>query len=100
MIHFVINCQTDKDAMVELVKQDIPYLFTYKEKIPIWQAIAAKYVCVTVTFVWNFLDIFIMTISVGLSTSFQLYNEELEQAKGKVQHKNIKLNICFFIESL
>lgn len=87
MVHFVIYCQPERNPLMELVKQDIPYLFTYREEIPIWQAILAKYICVTITFVWNYLDVFIVTISIGLSTLFQLFNEELEQAKGKVsQH--------------
>lgn len=54
MIHFVINCQADKDPMVELVKQDIPYLFTYRDEIPIWQALAAKFVGVTVVYMQCF----------------------------------------------
>lgn len=31
-------------------------------------------------FIWNFLHVFIMVISVGLSTHFKLINDELEQA--------------------
>lgn len=37
-----------------------------------------------VAFVWNYLDIFIMMISIGLSSLFELLNKELEQRRREV----------------
>lgn len=35
-------------------------------------------------FVWNYLDVFIMMISIGLSSHFELLNTELERRKREV----------------
>lgn len=37
------------------------------------------------TFVWNFLDIFIMIVGVGLSTHFKVLNDELELAIDRIE---------------
>ncbi|XP_055326858.1 gustatory receptor for sugar taste 64f-like [Sitodiplosis mosellana] len=59
---------------------EVPHLFFHTEKkYLIWEAICFKFLSVITTFVWNFLDVFIMVISIGLSTQFRLFNFELRQ---------------------
>lgn len=83
-LHFISVCQRKKDPVVEMVNSDVPYLFTNDERMPVWVAIGVKLISVYATFVWNFLDIFIMVISIALTTHFKLFNCELKQAKSEV----------------
>lgn len=86
-MHFVLVCETNKDPMTELVRVQGPHMFTLTEYTSVWKVFCAKFINITSTFVWNYLDTFIMTISIALSTQFELFNNELIQAKHEV---------CFF----
>lgn len=77
--HFILTCTTGKDPITEITKRKVPYLFTNYDIIPIY-ALPINLISITTTFVWNFLDVFIMVISLGLSTEFQLFNTELKEA--------------------
>lgn len=99
MIHFVVVCQKDKDPIRELMKIQAPHLLLFGNKV--LDSIFGKFLSVCATFLWNFLDVFIMTLSIGLSTMFKLYNAELKKAKGEVYHfqysnKNKKAHLKFF----
>lgn len=85
MIHFVITCRSAENPFTELVKSNVPYLFANADHIPVWVAIFINLINVYATVVWNYLDIFIMIISVGLSTHFKLLNAELEQTTVEVR---------------
>lgn len=84
VLHFVLKCHKEQDPMTELAKHNVPHLITYAEHVPLWLAICINFINISSTFVWNFLDIFIMIISKGLSTHFKLLNHELQQASFEV----------------
>jgi hypothetical protein len=44
----------------------------------------AEYMNITFTFVWSFLDLFIILISIAIAAKFQKINERLEFFKGRV----------------
>lgn len=48
-------------------------------------AIVFCYVSENATFVWNFIDIFIMVIGIGLTMHFKVLNDELERAKLEIE---------------
>lgn len=60
-----------------------------------WKAVIGKYISVVATFIWSFMDLFIMLISVGLATRFRQINENLFRYKGQVcirQKKSFSFN--------
>lgn len=83
-MHYVLTCEKSKNPLLEHVNYDVPHLFTGAEEISIVQAIFAKSISISVTFVWSYLDIFIMTIGIALTSQFKLFNDELNRAKGEV----------------
>lgn len=83
-VHYVLTCEKSKNPLLEHVNFDVPHLFTDAEGISIAQVIFAKSISISVTFVWSYLDIFIMTIGIALTSQFELFNDELNQAKGEV----------------
>ncbi|XP_055326857.1 gustatory receptor for sugar taste 64f-like [Sitodiplosis mosellana] len=48
-----------------------------------WEAICFRLLSLIATFSWNFLDVFIMVIGIGLSTQFRLFNVELGRTVGQ-----------------
>lgn len=80
--HFIITRFDDKDPVTEVIKRKVPYLFESSDNIPVWEAIFIDLISITATVMWNYVDVFIMSISLGLSTQFKLFNAELKEAQG------------------
>lgn len=72
-----------KDPLQELFLVQIPLIFTLTE-LTWWNAILSKWFNIVVTFVWNFMDLFIIVISIGLISQLRQINVDLQLAKGKV----------------
>lgn len=77
--HFISTCFDDKDPVAEVIKRKVPYIFPIDDQIPVY-ALSIDFISITATFIWNFLDVFIMVVSLGLSTHFKLLNIELREA--------------------
>lgn len=58
----------------------ISYFFPYS--VPL--SLLVKFCHITATFIWSFTDLFIMLISMGLSSLFDRINERMVRVKGKV----------------
>lgn len=100
-VHYVLTCEKSKNPLLEHVNYDVPHLFTGAEEISIVQAIFAKSISISVTFVWSYLDIFIMTIGIALTSQFKLFNDELNRAKGEVWTSTSSfINRCRYFFSL
>lgn len=80
-----IMFHSDKDTLMELIRRMVPHLISSTNPPPKYIAITFCYISESVVFVWNFLDIFIMTIGIGLTTHFKALNKELEQTKFDVE---------------
>lgn len=52
--------------------------------VSIFSVLWAEYVNISMTFTWTFVDLFIMIISIAISTKFKMINERLEHFKGRV----------------
>lgn len=50
----------------------------------IWGGLIGKLLNIIATFVWNFMDLFIMLISIGLTSMFRRFSQELYRIKGEV----------------
>lgn len=72
-----------EDPILELLKLQSPYLYSYFDHTII-DLICVKFISINANFMWSFLDIFIMIISMGLSNHFKLFNNELKHVKGEV----------------
>lgn len=100
LLHFVIVCEKDKDPIRELLKVQAAHLFPSYNKILV--LIIGKFISVFATFAWNFVDVFNIMISIGLSTIFKLYNEELRRSKCEVKfrlEKKKKFNQYFHFQN-
>lgn len=83
LIHFVMTCQKDKDPIEELTKFQYPHSINFSNRI--LNFIYTRFINFCATFVWTYLDVFIMTMSLGLAMQFKLYNDELKRVRGKVK---------------
>lgn len=81
----------DEDILLGLIRRMVPNLVPLENPPPKYIAITFCYISESATFVWNFIDIFIMIISIGLATHFKVLNIELKQTnfQAKVMEFNI-----------
>lgn len=63
--------------------------FTFTE-YALWKGILLKLVRILGMIVWNYTNVFVIMISLGISSRFQQLNDEINRAKGKV-------NVILFI---
>uniref|UniRef100_A0A1B0GLQ7 Gustatory receptor n=1 Tax=Lutzomyia longipalpis TaxID=7200 RepID=A0A1B0GLQ7_LUTLO len=70
------------DSVERYFKQSFPQIFSLVEYHET-AAILAQIVQLYSTFIWNFLDMFVMTISIGLSSVVRQFNVRLSFAEGK-----------------
>lgn len=63
----------------------VPHLVPSENPPPNYIAIIFCYLSENATFVWNFVDVFIMIIGIGLTTHFKAFNNELKQTKLEVE---------------
>lgn len=52
----------------------------------LWLGCIGKFLNIVATFAWNFMDLFIILVSVGLTSLFERINEDLNRVKGEVSH--------------
>lgn len=80
---YVVECINEKSDKLRIYFiYDLKELFSLTE-YSIYSAIFAKFLDVVSTFIWNFMDLFVMLVSVGLSTNFKQLNGFLFKLKGK-----------------
>lgn len=92
LLHYIITCLREREVIIAFVRINIPHV----DIIPLWAAFFLNFVNISATFVWNYTDIFIMIVSIGLTTNFKLINRELELANAEVSakiHLNFRLTI-------
>lgn len=51
----------------------------------------AEFTDLTFTFVWNYIDLFIMVLSMSIATKFKMLNQRIEYFKGKVSIEHYKM---------
>lgn len=91
IVYFAKVCLDRDDLYEELFRVQLSHLFIVFP-YSVWIAIVGKVVNVIATFCWNYMDLFVMMISAGLSTRFKQINEDLQRIKGKVKTMQIQLH--------
>jgi gustatory receptor len=79
----VSDCPRIKNIFEAYMVRSFPmiyYFFPYSVVL----SILVKFVHVTSTFIWSFTDLFIILISIGLSSMYNVINEKMLKDKGKV----------------
>lgn len=66
-----------------LFEAQISQLFAVTSFSP-WKAFIGKVINVIATFLWTYMDLFVILISLGLSSRFNQLNADLDQIKEKV----------------
>ncbi|ALC44534.1 Gr64c, partial [Drosophila busckii] len=98
-INYSFYCNATDDPVRNffmLTNDHIFYVFNYAAPLAIW----AKLQNVYATFIWNYMNIFVMVVSVGLASIFRQLNENLRIFKGmhlppsywserRIQYRNI-----------
>lgn len=87
-----LKAQPKKDSIKELFETQIPLIFTLTE-LTWWKALLSKWFNIVVTFVWSFMDLFVMVVSIGLASQFKQINADLKRVKGRVK-------VFFFLSQL
>lgn len=89
----------DQDILREFIKISVPHIIPQRDSLPTFAVLLICYINESATFVWSFVDIFIMIVGVGLSSHFKVLNYEMEQAIARIEVKFFKKFKIRFINS-
>lgn len=70
------TCRSFDDPLKRLIVGQVPHIFAYI-KYNTFTGLVAKVINVLATFMWSYTDLFVMILSVGLSSLFKQINESL-----------------------
>lgn len=87
-------CKVDEDRTKTFFITQLGQLFD-AAKYATWKAFLGKYLNIIATFIWNYMDLFVMIVSLGISTRFKQINDDLERIKGKVNVYMFQKKNCF-----
>lgn len=79
-IHLIFRQEHNENTILDYWKTVVSHLIPQNDSFPLWIGSLLCFINETAAFIWNFLDIFLMIVGVGLSTHFKVLNNELEQA--------------------
>lgn len=81
--YYVKTCEPDQDLTKRFFEWHLEHIFRFIN-YKLWKGLFGKSIRILGAFVWNYMNLFIMIISVGLSSRLQQFNEELKRIKGRV----------------
>lgn len=94
--HVKQNNITVDDVLSYFLENQFGFIF---QKIPFWlpYGIFVEVMNLSFTFGWNYMEIFVMIVSLGLGTRFQQINQRIERFRGKVSESLLfeKFNVFF-----
>lgn len=100
IFHYSPECPPRIDPIKDFFVAHLNQLFYFISYSPL-AAFLGKIVNVIGTFTWSFMDLFVMLISVGISTRFKQLNDALFRVKGQViaadfwaEHRVNYRNLC------
>lgn len=85
-INYSIFCNETADPIQNfflLTNDEIFYVFDYSPILAMWGKLQNFYS----TFIWNYMDIFVMVVSIGLASKFRQLNDNLLTFKGMVRER-------------
>ena len=83
-IYIANSCPNVDDKVRAVFKQQFSPMF-FVTPYSLAKALVARYILSVGTFTWNYMDCFVILISVGLSQHFKMLNKELRILKGKAR---------------
>ncbi|XP_033242684.1 gustatory receptor for sugar taste 64f isoform X1 [Drosophila miranda] len=98
-IHYARYCNSTSDPIKNYflrTNDEIFYVTSYSTALALW----GKFQNVYSTFIWNYMDMFVMIVSIGLAAKFRQLNNDLRNFKGmhmapsywserRIQYRNI-----------
>lgn len=84
-IHYIFIGMSEQFSVMDFIRKLLESLVPQSHALPMVIAILISFINENATFIWNYIDVFIMIVSIGLSTHFKLLNIELEQATIEVK---------------
>lgn len=82
-VYYAVECSNNKNGVEKFFKVQLSQLFLLTPYAH-WKAFIGKVIGIIATFIWNFMDLFVIIMSVGLSTRFKQINNDLIGFKGEV----------------
>lgn len=82
---YVIACHPNHDLLTGLLERQSRQLFQITD-YELWKGLLGKVVNIMGAFVWNYMNIFIIIISIGISSRLKQLNEELKSIRNGVHH--------------
>lgn len=86
ILHYSVHCLNDTSPIQSLFEAQLSQLFAVTTFSP-WKAAIGKVLNILATFIWTYMDLFVILISLGLSSRFKQLNMDLERIKGEVNMK-------------
>ncbi|KAJ6635417.1 Gustatory receptor for sugar taste 64f, partial [Pseudolycoriella hygida] len=98
------TCRSIEDPLKKVIVTQLPHVFVYY-RYSVIKGLIAKAINILATFIWSYTDLFLMLISVGLSSLFKQINDSLIFHKNKVmpksfwaEHRQAYRNLCTLCE--
>lgn len=82
-ISFAVVCLNHTITFEEFARVESVHVFVLVE-YSIWLGMMGRFLNMVATFAWNFMDLFIILMSVGLTSLFDRINADLIHVKGEV----------------
>lgn len=105
-LYYPSHCPPREDPVRDFFRSHLQQLFYFTEYSAV-KAVFGKIISILGTFIWSYIDLFVMLISIGLATRFQQLNDCLHFIKGQTisqefwseQRVNFR-NLCFLCETV
>lgn len=78
-----LECRPNDDQLEAFLQAQSPQMFVFIE-FSIWKGVLCKIINVVGSIAWNYTNLFVMIVSLGLSYRFKQFNDELCDVKGEV----------------
>lgn len=87
-IYYVRTCIPNEDQIAAIFLSQLYEIFRVTSYAT-WKGILGKFTNVVATVVWNYLNLFIVVVSFGISSRFRQLNREMDRVKGEVRKFSI-----------
>lgn len=81
-VYYVKSCRPNQNLLDEYFKSRLTPLFTFSE-YALWKGVLGEVAFTLGGFVWNYMNVFVVIVSFGLSSRFKQLNGELLRVKYK-----------------
>lgn len=84
-VHYVRTCRPNEDQISEFFISQLYEIFRVTPYAT-WKGFLGKFTNIVATFVWNYLNCFVVMVSLGISSRFRQLNREIDRFKGEVRN--------------